>query len=121
MFTSSQSRKDNDMSATLVGRVKYNRLMQGKYEKGKRQGQEWEFLSLEIVDTTTGFTWSCQLPSEAESYQEFPDDSLKNHKVLVKIGSQSAGPRTLPDGTQRMQIRSQLIALEDLGVPKDDE
>ncbi len=109
------------MSVTLVGKVSYNRVMTGTYSQGKRQGQQWEFLSLDILDTTTGFTWSCQFDSSEPKYQEYPDDSLKGHKVRVKISSQTAGPRQLPDGSTKMQIRSRLIALEDLGEWQPDE
>lgn len=111
------------MSATLIGHVKYNRTMTGTYEKGKRQGQQWEFLSLDVLDMVSGFTWSCQLDASEPGYQEYQDDALKGHKVRVRIGAQTAGPRQMPDGSSRMQIRSKLVALEDLGLfepGKDD-
>lgn len=115
------SRKDKAMSVTLVGKVNYNRVMTGTYDKGKRQGQQWEFLSLDILDPATGFVWSCQFDSSEPKYQEYADDSLKGHKVRVRISSQTAGQRTMPDGSTRMQIRSRLVALEDLGEwPEDD-
>lgn len=103
------------MSATLIGKVNYNRTMTGTYEKGKRAGQQWEFLSLDILDMTVGFTWSCQIDASEPGYKEYQDDALKGHKVRVRISSQSAGPRQMPDGSSRMQIRSKLVALEDLG------
>ena len=109
------------MGVTIVGKVNYNRVMTGTYDKGKRAGQNWEFLSLDILDTFTGFTWSCQFDSTEPKYQEHPDDSLKGHKVRARISSQSAGERTFPNGTTKMQIRSRLISLEDLGEWVDEE
>ena len=109
------------MAVTLLGKVNYNRVMTGTYDKGKRAGQNWEFLSLDILDTSTGFTWSCQFDATEPRYQEYPDGTLKGHKVRVKISSQSAGSRTMPDGTSRMQIRSRLKHLEDLGEWEDEE
>jgi hypothetical protein len=101
--------------AMLTGVVKSARVVQGEYKTGKRQGEEWEFLSLEINDTVTGFTWSCQLSSEDGTYQGASRGELVGHKVRCKITSQTAGPRTLPDGSERIQIRSQVRKLEDLG------
>lgn len=109
------------MSVTLVGKVKYNRVMAGTYNQGKRQGQQWEFLSLDILDPSTGYTWSCQYDSSEPGYQEYADDSLKGHKVAVKISSQTAGQRQLPDGSTRMQIRSRLCGLKDLGDWPEEE
>jgi hypothetical protein len=106
------------MSATLVGQVKFNRTMTGTYEKGKRQGQQWEFFSLDILDMVSGCTWSCQLDASEPGYkvvEGVADDALKGHKVRVRISAQTAGPRQFPDGTTKMQIRSKLTALEDLG------
>ena len=101
--------------AMLTGTVKYARVMDGEYKSGKRQGQRWEFLSMEIIDPVTGFTWACQLPSEDSTYRDASGADLTGHKVRVKVTSQTAGPRTKPDGTQVMQIRSQVRRLEDLG------
>ncbi len=70
---------------------------------------------MEIIDPVTGFVWSCQLPSEDGTYKEASQCDLTGHRVRVKVTSQTAGPRMLPDGTQRMQIRSQVRRLEDLG------
>src|SRR6266487_1056877 len=109
------------MPAILKGVVKYNKVMEGDYQQGARKGEHWEFLSLEIVDTSTGFVWSCQLPSEDASYKNTPDNSLKGHIVKAKIMGQTAGERQLPNGQTRMQIRSSLSKLEDLGEPDDDE
>ncbi|MHB8600164.1 MAG: hypothetical protein ACYDER_25560 [Ktedonobacteraceae bacterium] len=109
------------MAVMLVGKVNYNRVMTGTYSQGKRAGQNWEFLSLDILDTSTGFTWSCQFDATEPKYQEYADDTLKGHKVRVKITSQSAGERTFPNGTKKMQIRSRLKSLEDLGEWEDEE
>jgi hypothetical protein len=101
--------------AMLTGIVKSARVVQGEYKTGKRQGEEWEFLSLEVSDPVTGFSWSCQLSSEDSTYAMATRADLVGHKVRCKITSQTAGPRTLPDGSERIQIRSQVRKLEDLG------
>ena len=101
--------------AILTGTVKYARVMQGEYKSGKRQGEQWEFLSLEIIDAGTGFNWSCQLSAEDGTYPLATRADLTGHKVRCKVTSQTAGPRTKPDGSQVMQIRSQVRKLEDLG------
>ena len=107
--------------AILTGNVKYARVMDGEYKTGKRQGEKWEFLSLEIIDAVTGFTWSCQLSSEDGSYPQATRSDLTGHKVRCKIAAQTAGPRTKPDGSQVMQIRSQVRKLEDLGEAATNE
>jgi hypothetical protein len=109
------------MAVILKGIVKYNKVMEGDYQEGRRKGEHWEFLSLEVIDNTTGFTWSAQLPSEDPSYKATPDNSLKGHVVKARITGQTASERQMPNGSTRMQIRSQLSSLEDLGLPKDDE
>ena len=101
--------------AILTGNVKSSRVVTGEYKSGKRQGDDWEFLALEIIDAVTGFTWSCQLASEDGSYPQVANVDLVGHKVRCKIASQSAGSRTLPDGREVMQIRSQVRKLDDLG------
>ena len=101
--------------AILTGNVKTARVVQGEYKSGKRQGEDWEFLSLEIIDAVTGFTWSCQLASEDGSYAQVTHGDLTGHKVRCKVTSQTAGLRTLADGREVMQIRSQVRKLEDLG------
>jgi hypothetical protein len=109
------------MAVTLKGIVKYNKVMVGDYQEGKRKGERWEFLSLEVVDPTTGYIWSCQLPSEDGSYKSTPDNGLKGHVVKARITAQTAGERTMPNGSTRMQIRTTLSKLEDLGEPDDDD
>src|SRR2546429_9997385 len=90
--------------AILTGNVKTSRVVQGEYKSGKRQGEDWEFLSLEIIDGVTGFTWSCQLASEDGSYPQVSRGDLTGHKVRCKVTSQTAAVRTLagwPAGTQQ--------------------
>ena len=101
--------------AILTGNVKSARVVEGQYKTGKRQGEEWEFLALEITDIVTGFIWSCQLASEDGSYINVSKNDLVGHKVRCKVASQSAGERELPDGRKVMQIRSQVRKLEDMG------
>jgi hypothetical protein len=107
--------------AMLTGNVKSVRVVDGTYKTGKRQGEEWEFLALEIIDGGTGAIWSCQLASEDSSYAQASKGDLVGHKVRCKIVSQSAGPRALPDGREVMQIRSQVRKVEDMGVVDANE
>src|SRR2546423_12075683 len=80
--------------AILTGNVKTSRVVQGEYKSGKRQGEDWEFLSLEIIDSVTGFTWSCQLASEDGSYPQVSRGDLAGHKVRCKVTSPTARRRT---------------------------
>jgi len=109
------------MAATLTGIVQGLRLVEGTVSEGKRKGEKWEFLSMEINDTRYGHIWSCQVRSDDEQYSTLSADGLVGHKVKVTIRSQSAGPRDLADGRKVMQIRSQVTNVRDLGVPNDDE
>ena len=109
------------MAATLTGIVQGLRSVEGVVQEGKRKGEKWEFLSIEINDTRYGHIWSCQVRSDDEQYAQLQGADLINHKVKVTIRSQSAGPRDLADGRKIMQIRSQITNVRDLGLPKDDE
>ncbi len=109
------------MAATLTGIVQGLRSVEGVVQEGKRKGEKWEFLSIEINDTRYGHIWSCQVRSDDEQYSKLSADELIGHKVKVTIRSQSAGPREMADGRKVMQIRSQVTNVRDLGVPNDDE
>ncbi len=107
--------------ALLKGKVKSMREIEGTYKSGNRQGEEWRFLSLEIIDTTSGHVWSCQLASEDEKYTEVVRGSLVNHQVKVTVMGQTASERDLQNGQKVMQIRSQVTNVRDLGLPQDDD
>ena len=110
--------------ALLTGKVKSMRTIEGKYKSGKRQGEAWEFLALEIIDVASGNVWSCQMPSEDEKYKEVIQDSLVGHRVKVTVMGQSAREREIDDGGQKrkiMQISSQISNVRDLGLPHDEE
>lgn len=126
------------MAALLTGLVKGIRPVEGIVEQGKRKGETWQFISIEITDTMTGTVWSCQLREEDEQFAEYmagadlkanklaKDKDLTNHKVKVRIVSQSAGEREIEDkgtNTKRVifQIRTTITNIRDLGIPKDDE
>jgi len=126
------------MAALLTGLVKGMRPVEGVVEQGKRKGDTWKFISIEITDTLTGTVWSCQLREEDEQFAEYmagadlntnklaKDKDLTNHKVKVRIVSQSAGEREIEDkasGQKRivLQIRTTITNIRDLGTPKDDE
>jgi len=102
--------------AVLVGTVKTMRQVQGVYKEGKRQGEAWEFLSLDIIDEDSGLVWSCQLPSGDEGYQGLADgDGLVNHRVQAVVMGQSAGEWEGKDGTKNKQVRSTITDVQDLG------
>jgi len=130
------------MSMQLTGFVNGMRPVGGIVEQGDHKGEEWHFLSIEIVDPRYGNVYSCQLRVEDTQYAEFvkiekgKGDSgkdlhtltkdLTDHKVRVTVKSQAAGEREIKDkatNTKRivLQVRSQVTNLRDLGLPKDDE
>jgi len=126
------------MAAILTGLVKGMRPVEGIVEQGKRKGDTWKFISIEITDTMTGTVWSCQLREEDEQFADYmagadlnanklaKDKDLTNHKVKVRIVAQSAGEREIEDkasGQKRivLQIRTTITNIRDLGLPKDDE
>ena len=109
------------MAATLSGIVQGLRAVEGTVQEGKRKGEKWQFLSIEINDTRYGHIWSCQVRSDDEQFADLQAADLIHHKVKVTIRSQSAGQRDLPDGRKIMQIRSQITNVRDMGLPNDDE
>ena len=109
------------MACKLIGLLNGIREVEGVTEQGPRKGEKWQFLSMEITDTSTGHVWSCQMRADNDQYAQLVDGALKGHKVKVTITSQSAAERTLKDGRKVMQIRSQVGKLEDLGLPTDDD
>src|SRR5207248_996056 len=78
--------------------VQVLRSVEGVVQEGKRKGEKWQFLSIEINDTRYGHIWSCQVRSDDEQYAHLQGADLINHKVKVTIRSQSAGPREMADG-----------------------
>jgi hypothetical protein len=102
------------MSATLVGLVKSARVV-----AGDKDGQHWEFLSLDVVDTAYGFVWSCQVRDSEEEYAGLIKQKLEGHQVSLVVKGQSASPRTLKDNRTIYQIRSQVCRVKDLGLPKE--
>lgn len=121
------------MTLILKGLVQGMRPVAGIVEEGKRKGEKWAFLSLEITDTRYGKVYSCQLREDDPQYADFiagvdpsmgklaKDKDLSGHKVKVTIVSQSAGERELADKRIVMQIRSQVTNISDLGIPQDDD
>ena len=119
------------MAMVLTGMVTGMRPVAGVTEQGKRKGETWAFLSLEIVESRFGKVYSCQLREEDPQYAEFVEDAeegklakdkdLTGHKVKVTVAAQSAGEREMPDGRKVMQIRTQITNIRDLGIPTDDD
>ena len=101
--------------AQLVGRVKSMRIVEGTYEQGKRRGERWEFLSMEVIDEDSGNIWSCQLSEQDENYKDVSQQSLIKHRVRLTVMGQTAAQRTLPNNSTVMQICSQISDVEDLG------
>lgn len=101
--------------ATLIGKVKGQREVTGTYKDGKRKGQEWRFLSIDIIDEDSGLSWSCQLREDDEQYDAMARGSLVKHRVSATVMGQTASAYTDAKGEQKMQIRSQITDLEDLG------
>lgn len=119
------------MALVLTGIMNGMRPVGGVIEEGKRKGEEWRFLSMEIIDPRYGKVYSCQLRDDDPQYSKFVNGKdlaldLSGHKVKVTIKSMSAGEREIVDrstGETRMvlQIRSQVTNIRDLGQPEDDE
>jgi len=121
------------MTLILTGLVQGMRPVEGIVEEGKRKGEKWAFLSLEITDTRYGKVYSCQMRDDDPQYPDFiagadlstgklaKDKDLSGHKVKVTIASQTAGERELADKRIVMQIRSQITNVRDMGIPKDDD
>lgn len=105
--------------AVLIGKVLKMRQVQGEYKDGKRKGETWEFLALDIADEDSSLVWQCQLPSEDEGYREVADgDGLVNHRVQVVVMGQNVGEWEGKDGTKNKQIRSRITEVQDLGRVK---
>lgn len=124
------------MALVLTGIVNGMRPVAGTTKSGDRQGQEWQFLSMEITDTRYGKVYSCQLRDDDPQYKDFVEvtsgnggklkTDLTGHKVRVTIKGQSASEREITDKSSDqvrmiMQIRSQLTNIRDLGIPEEDE
>lgn len=106
--------------AMLTGKVKSMRVVEGTYEKGKRQGEHWEFLSMEVIDEDSGDIWSCQLAGVDENYETVSQQNLVKHRVRLMVMGQTASERTFPNGEKKMQIRSQVTDVVDLGLARSN-
>lgn len=105
--------------AILIGKVQKMRQVKGEYKEGKRKGETWEFLALDIADEDSSLVWSCQLPSEDESYRTVADgDGLVNHRVQAVVLGQSVGRWKDKNGDENEQIRSRIAEVQDLGRVK---
>ena len=130
------------MGMILTGFVNGMRPVGGIAEQGAHKGEEWHFLSIEVIDPRYGNVYSCQLRSEDTQYAEFvkvekgkADDGsdlhslvkdLTDHKVKMTVKSQAAGEREVKDKktgqkSLTLVVRTQVTNLRDLGLPKDEE
>lgn len=104
--------------AQLIGKVKGQREVTGVYKDGKRAGEEWSFLSLDIMDEDSDFIWNCQYNDSNRDYASWAAQDLTNHIVSVVVLGQSASEYTTKKGEKKMQIRSRAVNLQDLGEAK---
>jgi hypothetical protein len=119
------------MSLVLTGIVNGARPVAGMVQSGERQGEEWKFLSMEIVDPRYGKIYSCQLRDKDPQFNELvAGDKLKSelagHKVKVTVMGITAGQREIEDkdtGERKtiIQVRTQITNVRDLGLPEDEE
>jgi hypothetical protein len=129
------------MAAILTGIMTGMRVVGGQMTEGKRRGEQWVMLSMEISDGRN--VWSCQLGEEDKQFVDFvelkgfvenddgkmvPEAELKidltDHKVKATIKSQTAGEREIgQNGNKRkiMQIRTRVTNVRDLGIPEDED
>src|SRR5271169_989345 len=107
------------MAMVLTGMVRGMRQVAGTVRDGERKGEEWKFLSMEIVDPRYGNTYSCQLRDKDADFAKFVSkdgklaSDLTGHKVKVTIMSMNAGEREIEDKTTKektviLQIRTQI-------------
>lgn len=119
------------MGLVLTGIVNGARPVAGTVQGGERQGEEWKFLSMEIVDPRYGKVYSCQLRDKDPQFHELvAGDKMKTdlagHKVKVTVMGITAGEREIEDkntGERKtiIQVRTQITNVRDLGLPDDDE
>ena len=119
------------MGLTLVGIVNGCRPVAGTVQNGDRKGEEWKFLSMEIVDPRYGKVYSCQLRDKDPQFGELVAGDkmakeLAGHKVKVTVMSITAGEREIEDKSTKevktiLQIRTQITNVRDMGLPSDDE
>lgn len=119
------------MSLVLTGIVNGARPVAGTVQQGDRKGEEWKFLSMEIVDPRYGKVYSCQMRENDPQFKELVNGDkmakeLTGHKVKCSIMGITAGQRDIEDkgtGEQKtiIQIRTQITNVKDLGVPEEDD
>jgi hypothetical protein len=109
------------MACILTGVVASQRILDGMYKDGSRKGEKWEFLSIDIRDPNSGQIFSCQLASDDQSYERATRESLIEHKVRVRIKGQKPDTYQDKNGEQKLQIRTYIKKLEDLGLFEEDE
>ncbi len=119
------------MGLVLTGIVNGARPVAGTVQNGDRKGEEWKFLSMEIVDPRYGKVYSCQLRDKDPQFNELVNGDkmakeLAGHKVKVTIMAITAGERDIEDKQTKevktiIQIRTQITNVKDLGIPNDDE
>jgi hypothetical protein len=104
--------------ATLIGKVKGLREVTGTYKDGKRAGEEWNFLSIDIMDEDSDLIWNCQYNDTNQDYMQVASMDLIGHVVEVTVLGQSASEYVTRAGEKKMQIRSRIKDIKDLGLAK---
>src|ERR1041385_3005921 len=125
------SKRRFQMGLVLTGIVNGARPVAGTVQSGERQGEEWKFLSMEIVDPRYGKVYSCQLREKDPQFNELvAGDRLKTdlagHRVKVTVMGITAGEREVVDKSTGetktiIQVRTQITNVRDLGLPEEDE
>lgn len=121
------------MAFVLTGVVQGMRPVDGVIEDGRRKGEKWQFLSLEIADSLYGRVYSCQMRDNDPQYKEYVAEDgkklrqdLTDHRIKVSVKNITAGEREIEDkesGQKRviLQVRMQITKVRDLGVADDEE
>lgn len=119
------------MSLVLTGLVNGCRPVAGTVQQGDRKGEEWKFLSLEVIDQKFGKIYSCQLRERDPQFKELVNGDkmakdLQGHRVKMTVVGITAGQREIEDrdtGESKtiIQMRCQVTSIKDLGIPEDED
>jgi hypothetical protein len=135
----------------VKGTVETMRAVSGEFREGKKKGQTWRFLSLEVKDGTIGEICSCQLRHDDPAYKEYVGvkkvdkgeeltilKDLTGHVIKATVKKFSSGERSIlqqvvkkeqKEGEKKIgyepipvvTVRFQIASIHDLGLPKMDD
>ena len=66
----------------IRGTVEGMRAVTGEYKVGKKAGQKWHFLSMEVKDYSVGDTCSCQIREDHPNYKNYVEIKGDDHVLL---------------------------------------